>query len=506
MTNDLMLEKAEECTLITPSVRSLSTTARLTDIPIIEADEHIQSPAITTDGAGNILVVSEIASSILESELAFRYSSDSGRTWLPNDEFVTFNIEGLEQLPRIDYTGSNEFQAYGTYLADPTLNILRLMHFPSMVNPDESWEDDEGWTLYQTDLSGNYEDFKGIDVAGYPHGTNAPTPEFHGTIVWTSTDMESGLETFCIMWETQDNGLSIIYMQDVEGEVYDIAADIDHSTGMFYEALEWKNAPGTINDGIYMDFNQLEADNDGWWEDAWGEMIFEGGANPDVVADGGNCYMVYEVMDQQYGSIDIMCAYSHDNGGSFRTTSITQSPVTTEQFPAVTAIGKKVLCTYTRNGDLYSSISEDGGVTWEEISDPMNSVSGSVAEQYSCASIAGGFVVWADSRGDSSDIYFNSMPTPVITVEISGGFGVTASVENVGTLAAENMPWTIEFEGGIIPVGGGEGTIASLAPGETTTINSGLVLGFGRTTVKVTAGGVMQSSNGFVLGPMVLGL
>ncbi len=420
--SDLTLEKVTAHTSLPSSTSILSATTQLTDVPIVAAEDNVQSPSITTDGSGNILVMSEVVSSILESDLALRYSSNGGETWLPDDGFATFSIEGLEQLPRVDYTGSSEFQAYGTYLADPTSNVLRLIHFPSMTDPETSWRDDEGWSVYQVDLSGNYEDFKGIDVCGYPHGDNAPTPDFHGTIVWTSTDMGSGLETFCIMWETEGTGLSIIYMMDVEGEVYDIAADIDLSTGIFYEAIEWKDAPDVINDGIFMDFNQMEAGNDGWWEDEWGEVIFEGGANPDVAADGGNCYLVYESMDQQYGSKDILCAYSHNNGGTFRTASITQTPVDTEQFPAVTAIGKKVICIYTRDGNLYTSISEDGGVTWEEMPDPMNSVSGSVAEQYACADIAGGFVVWADARGESSDIYFNSMPTPVITVEISGGF------------------------------------------------------------------------------------
>jgi hypothetical protein len=88
--------------------------------------------------------------------------------------------------------------------------------------------------------------------------------------------------------------------------------------------------------------------------------------------------------------------------------------------------------------------------------------------------------------------------------EISGGFGVTAVINNTGTVEATNISWSIYFCSGLVFIGGlREGTI-NVPAGGRTMIRSGLVFGFGPGSITVTAGGASKIVSCFVLGPFVL--
>ncbi len=89
-------------------------------------------------------------------------------------------------------------------------------------------------------------------------------------------------------------------------------------------------------------------------------------------------------------------------------------------------------------------------------------------------------------------------------VEISGGMGVTAMINNTGTAEATNIPWSIYFCSGLVFIGGfTEGTINIPAGGETT-ISSGLVFGIGPGSITVTAGDSIKIVSCFILGPLIL--
>ena len=494
-------------------VREALTPNSLTfgeDIPIITTESDDSHPAIATDGAGGVLVMSEISSSILEADLGLRYSPDGGNTWYPEDgAFLGWATEdALETYPRIDYTGGSDFQAYGTNLPDPSTPVLHLIHFPSISDPEVSWEDDSGWTIWSVDLTGYYEDYDGIDVCGYPYGDNAPYPNFHGIITSTCIDSDTGLDTISLVYETEGTGLQLLYWPGIEGEVSHATCDIDLSTGEYFQAVEWKDEPDFINDGVHLDHCYLEPGNPEWWKGDWPEFIFEGAHNPDVKADGGNCYLVYEFLDPIYGATNIVCAYSNDNGQTFKISNVTQTPTENEKFPAVTAIGTTVICTYYRNGDLYTSTSKDGGATWEESDEPINDDSGIVTEEYRCADIANQYITWEANNGDNSDIFFDTVtiPGPALSIEsISGGFGVTATVSNTGSEDASNVDWTISFDGGVFVGKEKTGTVTVPAGGEAT-VKTGFIFGFGKTTASVNVGGTTGTASGFVLGPLVLGV
>jgi hypothetical protein len=91
-------------------------------------------------------------------------------------------------------------------------------------------------------------------------------------------------------------------------------------------------------------------------------------------------------------------------------------------------------------------------------------------------------------------------------VEISGGMGVTAMINNTGTAEATNIPWSIYFCSGMVFIGGfTEGTINIPAGGETR-VNSGLVFGFGPGSITVTAGDASKIVRCFILGPFILNI
>jgi hypothetical protein len=369
--------------------------ASYADTPVITTENDCQNPAIAARGS-DILVIAEESQSILSADLLMSYSSNGGNSW--SDIIYDFSTEDVREVkPVVDYCDNNEFQAYGTCLPDST-GTLYFLHFPSMTDPEVAYKDSEGWTAWETTL--DFNDYYAMDIAGYPHGENAPAPDFHGILTLIG-DSSYG-ETIENYYETEGTSIGACYLA-FEGELGDtIAVDIDLSTETYFEAMELKNDPDIeIEDGVFFEYCWVEPGNEDWWENDWPGFTFEGAQNPDLAADGGNCYVICEVDG------DIVCYYSHDSGESFQTSTV----ATNGQFPAVSAIGETVICTFARNGDIYAAKSKDGGVTWEEFP-PFNAESGSVVEQEFSLDIAGSYIVWTDNRNGDKEIYYTPVGTP----------------------------------------------------------------------------------------------
>jgi len=96
--------------------------------------------------------------------------------------------------------------------------------------------------------------------------------------------------------------------------------------------------------------------------------------------------------------------------------------------------------------------------------------------------------------------------------EITGGFGVSAVIDNVGDGEATDTDWSITLDGGLIILGKETtGTIASIPAGESAEIKSGLILGIGKPTITVTAEcaegkSAEGNATGFVLLFFVIGV
>jgi Peptidase family C25/Propeptide_C25 len=101
-----------------------------------------------------------------------------------------------------------------------------------------------------------------------------------------------------------------------------------------------------------------------------------------------------------------------------------------------------------------------------------------------------------ESHNQSSEIVIES---------ITGGIGESAVIKNIGDATAENFDWSIVSTGTVF-IGGEKTGTATLAPGESTTIKTGLMLGFGPIAITVTADTATKTASAKLLLFFVTGL
>jgi hypothetical protein len=158
----------------------------------------------------------------------------------------------------------------------------------------------------------------------------------------------------------------------------------------------------------------------------------------------------------------------------------------------------KAVCEFIKDGGSYYSFTADGGVTWSTpklASEETNVQNGDV-----CAK------GYAYESADT--VYFapTDFSYPILTIDsISGGIGVSAVVKNIGTAAAENFAWSIKSTGTVF-VGKEKSGTATLQPGASTTVKTGLMLGIGAITITVTADTATKTATAKLLLFLVTGL
>jgi hypothetical protein len=102
--------------------------------------------------------------------------------------------------------------------------------------------------------------------------------------------------------------------------------------------------------------------------------------------------------------------------------------------------------------------------------------------------------------------------TPILNIEIQGGLGITASLNNTGNAPATNVSWDITLDGGLLFHGKETtGSIATLTVGNTTQLRSKLIIGLGKTTITIhvvcdEAVEATKSVNGFVFLVFIFGI
>ena len=102
---------------------------------------------------------------------------------------------------------------------------------------------------------------------------------------------------------------------------------------------------------------------------------------------------------------------------------------------------------------------------------------------------------------DTADVTITE-PAPVIEIgDITGGLlKVTAVIKNTGEADATDVDWSINLNGGLILLGKETtGTAATIPAGGQVEVTSGLILGFGKTTITVSAGGESKDQAATVL-------
>jgi len=101
--------------------------------------------------------------------------------------------------------------------------------------------------------------------------------------------------------------------------------------------------------------------------------------------------------------------------------------------------------------------------------------------------------VKAKDEGDSESEWSNNHPITIVEGpqmvigNIKGGlFKVSVPIENVGAIDASSVSWTITLDGGAF-IGKEKTGTDSIDAGDEITIKSGLIIGFGKTRITVTA-------------------
>lgn len=384
--------------------KQMNTISRGTDV-LVHHDvdgQNCQNPALVTDVTlSNILIFCEYYEGVGQTGMWGRYSMDNGATW--SDSVVGFEAIPEDNpddvsIPKLDYY--QDSMAYGTWTAGPILNAeIYYLELPSIVDPEYG----SGWTYYYVDWTqvAPFANFDSADVACYPYNAaHSPNAEFWGIVFGTGDRPEGGgasAEDNTMLFQYNVPGGSVVLWSfyNMNEDVEKMACDIDVSIHQPYFVCEYyKEADPTDNGSMFFKTPALRPDsypNDNWWNGSFTGLYFADVLTPDIVAAAGSVYIVGQTLDG-----DIVCFYSSDAGDSFNQSIVSQYAAV-ESFPQVTLKGSDVICTYTRDGNLYRKISEDGGINWEtevHINDPY----GTVVEQYKCTGLDGPFTSWMDNR------------------------------------------------------------------------------------------------------------
>jgi hypothetical protein len=445
------------------------------------------TPAISNSGT----IMAAGFHSLDNANVFFSGSTDAGSTWTNG---AGWTLTDEPSLPCIDGCGNGRF-------------------IGGMV---PNFNDNDGSALYKvniTDASAPTTGYKCVDWvwnsvgAGYTNfidvacGGYTPTiPADNGWALGGHSIIGdhglAGSQTPFFSYQSTEAGNAWIYrftsLPGVFNGATSTSMDIDQNTLYSYAVWNFYNNNGGNMDIFLfiMDFGTWGTTTPPQHENNWGiNLTTPGNDNKlDVSAYKDNVIIVSE----RDGKI---IAYYVD-GASIDPTNITFSEAT------ITTAGKqprishyaenKAVCEFIKDGGAYSTVTEDGGATWS--TPTLISVESDIQNGDVCTL---GYAYESDNT-----IYFapTEFKEAVIGIQsVSGGIGVSAVIKNSGTAAAENVNWSIVTTGTVFLGGQKSDKITSLQPGDSTTIKTGLMLGFGSISVTVTAGSVSKTVSGKLL-------
>jgi hypothetical protein len=426
-------------------------------------------PRMTTNSRGHTIVVYEQEINVSSKKIPVVYSTNHGQTWtrqflVNSEDIIGSSASGILHYPDIVYNAPND--------------LLYL----TMIDPDaEMYNQEMGFI--DGDIANATEGIwcgiSGASGQGYFYNACACTNNFFLSLVtWEA----SIIQTLGLFWCTYPD---FDYPPGLGGFYYDgqslfqsaPAADLemDSNSNQVFSVFETRLDSGTHisiktnvkDEGLITSGEQKDSmDKYGDPEQMPGEYLGFG-TDPDVSGSGDKVCVVY------VENRSIICKSSttsavYDPGFNWHVSTVDSNASAS----AVYMQGDNIYCAYVKDGNLYLKVSEDGGVTWGA-AEQKNDVDGTVVAEKGAV-----------------DIYyapFVAAPTPILVIDsITGGFGVTAVIKNIGDAPTENFPWRITLTGNIL-IGKGKvnGTI-SLPPDASMTIQRFMV-GFGAVTVTVTA-------------------
>ena len=482
-------------------------TGMLSNILISEGSDRDDFwPALTKDESSNIVITWTHSVSILDCNPGLAFSTDSGSTFTVKE----IMIDGVQKYADIALMrGSQHEQLTGVYDGLWLSCNDELNEAANGVLIDDVTKNPEEWVAWASSpqtlpgvkyceieddsyfIETDYGPLTGPVVFRIDSG-QAVDDEW--ILFWSAADLSSYVLTWCaeLYLDTapaSNPDLAPIIDSDPEWTendfFYAVAQHDNENTGRS-EIVFKRDVPITGSDIEFVDeqFYVRTGDLDA--------------ADPEVAASGDSVVVVYMI---NYGSgWDIECSYSDDRGQTWDT-SIIANTGGDEKHPEIYMVGTSVFCIYISDGNLYLTKSEDSGATWGD-AEQVNDVDGTVLSEECAADIHPAGIVWTDTRNGDKDIYFvGGEAAPAVGIRsISGGMGVSAEIENMGTADASNVQWSINLDGGLILVGkSAEGTINSLPAGGTATISIPFVLGIGSVTITVSADDAIRTASGTVI-------
>lgn len=437
-------------------------------------------PAAASDAFGTVVAGFEA-----EDNVWFTTSIDSGASF--NENAVGWTFTSPPSYPDADSCGDGRFIAsvFPNYLdADGS-----QLHKFTTADPNNI---PDGWTgVYWewTTVGSGYYDFTKVAVGGYTEGTTNDTWSYGGhSMIGTYNHATPIVGTPFFSYQSNTGGSAWIYRLDtakVGGT--STAMDIDQETNHGFALYNYNNA-GNMDLYVY-------ENNFGTWVPYSGSYmhpdvkevnILSAGNDTDVDIAALNNNVI--IVSQRDGAI---VAYYSENA----LTTVNEVTIDTEGVNPRVAFSDegRATCSYVKSGQVYVSLTEDGGATWDTpaaIDEPENV---DVPSEFKASDTCGLGVVWQQLDGN---VYFANVgsapPVPPILdiTGITGGTKVAATITNTGGSPATNVTWTMTITGGIL----GRinktytGNIATLAPAGSGAIQStGIVLGLGKITITITA-------------------
>jgi len=459
---------------------SLNTASRPVPLAAVPVATGIH-PAAASDLFGNLIAGFEA-----DDNVWFTTSIDGGASF--NENAVGWTFVNPPSYPDADSCGDGRFIGAITpsYFDNEGSDLHKVITADPNNIPD-------GWSAVYwtwTAVGAGYYDFTSVACGGYTNGSAEDSWAFGGhSMIGTYNHATPYVGTPLYSYQSSEAGNGWIYRFDTTklGGT-STAMDIDPETKHGFAIWNYNNAGN-------MDIYAYESDYSEW-------VIITGTSlgHPDIkeitIASAGNDTAIdiaalnnnVIIVSQRDG--DIVAYYSSNALSSVDEVTIDTGAVN----PRVAFSDEnKATCSYIKGGQVYVSLTEDGGATWstpEAIDEPENV---DVPSESRASDTCGLGAVWQQLDGN---IYFAAVGSappvpPILDISgITGGTKVAATITNTGGSAATNVAWTMKITGGIL----GRinktytGNIATIAPAAGQAIQStGLVLGLGAITITISA-------------------
>jgi hypothetical protein len=403
---------------------------------------------MTTNHLGHTIVVYEQENDIERKNIPVVYSADGGQTWtmqflFDSQDIIGLSGSGILQYPDIAYNVLNDvlfltmidpdaemYNVEMLFIPGDIANTTEALSYAMSGGPDGYFDDACTCTdnffvaLHTYHESGSVSHYFGLGWFCYPDFAYPPGV---GGFCWdgnslfrsapaSEVEMDSNADQIFIVCETRlDSGTKITIKTNVMDEELITSGEQQNDMDK------------------YADIEQMPGEYLGF------------GTDPDVSGSGNKVSVVY-VEDENVICKSSTTSVVYDPGFNWQVSTVDSNA----SAPAVYMQGDNVYCAYVKGGNLYLKVSEDGGVTWGA-AEQKNDVDGTVVTEKGAVDICRGGIAFTDTRNGNYDIYyapFVAAPTPIIVIDsISGGFGVTAVIKNIGDAPTENFNWSITTEG-----------------------------------------------------------